>query len=158
MSRTVDHIDINDVISLAAHQRRQETMQAVEIRQRQKHLAPESFQTATGVAGAVMQDRVAHGIGDARLNLLETGILATDPLAGGKARAFTALFDSRNQRRQESRIILPVAIKRCHDRAMRYADAAAHCGRLSARSRMTYLAQIAAAFHGGGKPLGRCVR
>src|ERR1700733_2958851 len=131
MPRTVDHIDISDVVPLAAHQRREETVQAIEIRYRQAHLAPEYFQAAPGVAGTVMQDRVAHGIGDARLNLLEARILATDPLAGDETRTLAALFDGRNQGRQERRVILAVAIQRCHDGAVRNAHAAAHRGRLS---------------------------
>ena len=60
-------------------------MQPVEIGHHQKHLAAKRLQAAAGVAGAVLQDRVAHGIGDARLHFLEAGVLASDPLTGGKA-------------------------------------------------------------------------
>ena len=67
-------------------------------------------------------------------------------LAGGKADAFTALFDGRDQIRQERRIVLPVAIKRRHDGAARGANAAAHRRRLAGRSRVTDLAQIGARF------------
>ena len=130
MTGTVGHVDIGDVVTLATHQRRQEAMQPVEIRHRQKHLAPERLQAAAGIAGAVAQDGVAHAIGDARLHLLETGVLAPDPLAGGKADAFAAILDRRDQIRQERRIVLPIAVERRHDGAARGADAAAHRRRL----------------------------
>src|ERR1700722_1682848 len=100
-------------------------MQTVEIRQRQKHLAPERLQTATGIAGAIAQDGVAYSIGNARLDFLEAGVFASNPLAGGKTHAFTAIFDRRNQIRQERRIVLSVAVKRRPNGAPRGADPAA---------------------------------
>ena len=133
-------------------------MQPVEIRHHQKHLAPERLQAAAGVAGAVAQDGVAHAVGDARLDLLEAGILAPDPLAGGKADALAAIFDRRNQVRQERRIVLAVAVERRHDGAARGTHAAAHRRRLARRSRVTDLAQIAALLHLGRKPLGGRIR
>jgi hypothetical protein len=64
MARAVDHVDIGDLKTFAPHQRRQESMQAIEIRHREEYLARESLQPAAGVAGAVAQDRIAHAIGD----------------------------------------------------------------------------------------------
>ena len=77
--------------------------------------------------------RVAHAVGDARLHLLEPGVLAPDPLAGGKADAIAALLDRRDQIRQERRIVLAVAVERRHDGAARSADAAAYRRRLAGR-------------------------
>src|SRR5438477_12679575 len=80
-ARTVDHVDIADPKALARDQRRQKPMQAVEIRQRQKYLAPESLEAAAGVARAVAQHGAAYGIGNSGLKLLEAGIFASEPLA-----------------------------------------------------------------------------
>ena len=94
-------------------------------------------------------------VGDARLDLLEAGVLAPDPLAGGKADAAAAAFDRRNQIRQECRIVLPVAVERRHDGAARGANAAAHRRRLAGETGVTELAQIAALLHERRKPRGR---
>src|SRR5688572_14581496 len=115
MSGTVDDVDIDDVKTLAAHQRRQKAMQPVEIRHHQEYLAAERLQATAGIAGAVVQNGVADAIGGARLQLLETGVLASDPLAGGKTDAVAAVLDRRNQVRQERWIVLPVAVERRHD-------------------------------------------
>src|SRR5690242_15631569 len=84
-ARTIDHVDIGDLVTLAPRQRRQETVQAIEIRQLQEQIAPERLQPASGIARAVTQDRAAHAIGDARLQLLEAGCLAADALPGDEA-------------------------------------------------------------------------
>src|SRR5260370_1589605 len=115
MARPVDDVDIGDFVALTAHQRRQKTMQPVKIRHHQEHLAPERLQAAAGVARAVLQDRAAHAIGDARLDFLKPGILAPYPLAGGKACAVAAALDRHNQIRQEDWIILPVPVERRPD-------------------------------------------
>ena len=99
---------------------------AVEIRQCPKHFAPERLQAAPGIAGAIAKDGIAHAVGDSRLELLEAGVLATDPLTCGETRALAALFDGRNQSGQEGRIILSVTVERRNDRATRGAYAAAH--------------------------------
>src|SRR5215831_15465040 len=78
----VDHVDIDHVEAVAPHQRRQETMQPVEIRQREKQVAAKRLEPAAGVARAVAQDRAAHAVGDARLQLLEAARLAPGALAG----------------------------------------------------------------------------
>jgi len=67
------------------------------------------------VTGAIAQDGAAHAIGNARLDLLEAGILASDPLAGSEPHPLAALLDCRNQIRQERRIILSIAVERRHD-------------------------------------------
>src|ERR1700730_15005520 len=144
MARPIDDVDIGDLVSFAAYQRRQKAMKPVEIRHREKDLAPERFQAAAGVAGAIAKNRVAHAIGYARLDFLEAGVLASDPLPGGKTHALAAILDRRNQIRQEHWIVLSVAIERRHDRAARGADPAAHRRRLTRRCRMTDLAQISA--------------
>ena len=86
-ARPVDHVDIADRRSPRADQRRQEAMQPVEIGQRQEDVAAERLQAAAGVARAVPQHRAAHAVGDARLQLLEAGVLAPDALAGDQADA-----------------------------------------------------------------------
>src|ERR1700676_535842 len=121
MPRPVDHVDIGNLIAFAAYQRRQEAMKTVEIGHRQEHFAPERFQAAAGIAGTIAQDRLARRVGDARLELLEAGVLASDPLTGGKADALATHFDGRNQVRQERRIVLTIAIARRNDGAARRA-------------------------------------
>src|SRR3981189_703417 len=117
-------------------------MQPIEVRQRQEHLAPKRLQAAAGIAGAVAQDSVAHAIGDARLDFLETGILAPDALAGGKACAFAALLDRRNQIRQECRIVLSVAVEGRDNGAARRANPAAYRRRLARRRGMADLPEV----------------
>src|SRR5690348_16237548 len=119
MSRPVDDIDVGDLITLPAYQCRQETVQPIEIRHRQKHLAAECLQSATGIARAVIEDRIANRIGGARLQLLESGVLASDALAGDETNAIAALPDRRNQVRQERRIVLAVAVESRDDVAAR---------------------------------------
>ena len=133
-------------------------MQPVEIRHGQIDIARKRLQPAAGIAGAVAQDRVAHGVGDPRLHFLETGVLAPDPLAGGEADAAAALLDRRNQVGQERRIVLSVAVERRHDGAARGANAAAHRRRLSGRIRMPKLPEIWALRHDRSKPFGRRIR
>src|SRR5689334_6998633 len=106
-------------------------MQPVEIGHRQEHLTRECLQAAAGITGAVAPSGLAHTIGDAALQFLETGILATDALAGYEAYAPAALFDRRDQVGQEHRVVLAVAVERRHDRTARRAYAAAHGGRLT---------------------------
>src|ERR1039457_3927521 len=133
MAGPIGDVDIGDLVPFPAHQRRPKTMQPVAIRHRQKYLAPKCLQAATGVTGAIAQDGVAHAIGDARLYLLETGVLAPDPLTGSETDAIAALFDGRDQIRQERRIVLSIAVERRHDGAARGADATAHRRRLARR-------------------------
>ena len=85
-------------------------MQAVEIGQRQEQVAVERLEPAAGVAGAVAQDRAAHAVGDPRLKFLEPGRLAPDTLAGNQAHARRASFERFDQLRDESRIVLAVAV------------------------------------------------
>ena len=70
-ARPVLHVDIADLESFAPEQRREEAVQPVEIGHHQECIAQKRFQAAAGVAGAVAQDRAAHAVGDARLQLLE---------------------------------------------------------------------------------------
>ena len=69
-------------------------MQPVEIRQRQECVAPEHFQAAAAVARAVAQDRAAHAVGDARLQLLERRGAPPDPLARHQPDPLAALLES----------------------------------------------------------------
>src|SRR5262245_52948480 len=102
----IDDIDIADLVSLTADQRRQETMQCVEIRQRQPEGARKRFQAAAAIAGAVAQDRASYHVGDARLQTLETGGLAADPLPGDQADARRASDERVEELWQKCRIIL----------------------------------------------------
>src|SRR5689334_6842376 len=63
-TRTVDHLDVGDLIAVTSDERGQKAMQAVEIRQRQERVAPERLEAAAGIAGSVTQDRAAHSVGD----------------------------------------------------------------------------------------------
>src|ERR1043166_2458335 len=81
-ARTIDDFHVGDFIAVAPDERRQEAMQGIEIRQGQESVAPECLEPATGVAGSVTQDRAAHAVGDARLQPFESGVPASDPLAG----------------------------------------------------------------------------
>ena len=105
-----------------------------------------------------LQDRLAHAVGDARLQLLEAGVLAPDPLAGREADAAAALLDRRDQVRQERRIVLAVAVERRHDGAARGAHAAAHRRRLTGRNGMPELPQLRVLLHQRRQPLGGRVR
>src|SRR5258707_1114454 len=84
-ARTVDHVHIADAVAFASNERGQEPMQPVEIRQRQEQIASKRLEPAAGVAGTVAQYRAAYSVGDARLEFLEAGILAPDPLPGDEA-------------------------------------------------------------------------
>src|ERR1700726_3717000 len=88
-TRTVDHLDVSDFIAIAPDERRQKTMHAVEIGERQEGLAPERLEAAARVAGSVAQDRAAHGVGDARLQPFESRVAAADPLARHEPHAGT---------------------------------------------------------------------
>src|SRR5581483_2259843 len=90
------------------------------------------------------------------LDLLESGVLAAYPLAGGKANAPSAVLDGQDQGRQENRIVLAVAVKCCDDRAARRADAAANGGGLPQRCLVAQCAQILALLHGVTNSL-RCL-
>ncbi len=108
-------------------------MQAIEIRQAQEHIAAERLQSAAGVAGAVAQHRAAHGIGDARLQLLETAGLAPGALSRDQPHDRRARLQRAQHGRDESRIVLAVAIDRHHHRRARRRHARAHRRRLTAR-------------------------
>jgi len=100
-----------------------------------------------------MQDRVADGVGGARLKFLEPGILAPDPLAGSKAGPFAALLDRRHQIRQERRLFCPSPSSVATMAPRGGAHATAHRGRLARRGGMPELAQIRALLHDRGEPL-----
>src|SRR5581483_10603288 len=105
----------------------------VEIGHHQKYFAAERFEAAAGVAGAVLQDRLADRIGDARLEFLEAGVLASDALTRDKTDALPTARERHDQVRQEGRIVLSVAVKRRHDRTAGATHAASDRGRLTRR-------------------------
>ena len=74
-------------------------------------------------------------------NLLETGRLAADALAGDEAEPRRAGFERGNQRRNKGRIVLAVAVERHHDGRVRHRDAGAHRRRLAAGLRVPDLPQ-----------------
>src|SRR5262245_15768870 len=158
MARAIDDVDIGDVETLAAHQRRQEAMQTIEIRHREEHFARECLQAAAGVACAVAQDRTTYPVGELRLQFLEAGVLAPDPLAGRKADAPAAAFDRRDQIRQEGRIVLTIAIQRRHDDTPRGPHATAHRRRLPGGCSVLQLADLAVLFHQFSQPVGSRIR
>ena len=121
-------------------------MQAIEIRQSQEHVAAERLEPAAGVARSVAQHRAAHRVGDARLKFLEAARLALDALAGDQAdllpAAGSAGFEHAQHRRNESRIVLPVAVERDDERRARRRDARAHRRRLAAGLLVPHAAQV----------------
>ncbi len=140
-ARPVHHVDVADLVALALDQRRQEAVQPVEIRQRQKQIALKRLEAATGVARAVAQDRAAHAVGNARLEFLEAGRLAADALAGDQPDARSTGLQRLDQLGKKRRIVLAVAVERDDDGRPRRRHAAAQRGRLTARLRMPKRAQ-----------------
>jgi hypothetical protein len=130
--RAVDDIDVADFVAFTFDQRRQETMQAVEIRQRQEDVPTERFQAASRVARAVAQYRVADRIGNARLQFLEAGRFAAEALTCDQPDARLACFERADHGGQERRIVLAVPIERYDEGPACCADAGAHGRRLAA--------------------------
>ena len=56
----IDHIHVAEPVTLASHQRRKEAVQRIEIRKCQKDLTAERLEPASGIAGAVAQNRLAR--------------------------------------------------------------------------------------------------
>src|SRR5436190_4230342 len=106
MARPVDYVAVGDIETFAAHQRRQEAMQPVEIGHRKEDIARERLQPAAGVAGSVAQDRLAYAVGNPRLQFLEASILAADALARGEADATLTCLGRGTQVRQEHERVL----------------------------------------------------
>src|SRR5207237_992386 len=100
------------------------------------------LEAAAGVAGAVMQHRVADLVGEPRLQLLEAGILAADPLARDEADPPAALFQRGDQVREEGGIVLAVTVERRHHGAMRGTDSAADRSGLPRRPLVAQNAQV----------------
>src|SRR5262245_6172646 len=131
-ARTIDDINIADVVALASYQCRQKPVKSIKARQTEKDVTAERLQSATRVAGSIPQDSAAHGIGDARLKLLEPTRLATDALSGNEAGTGRAHFERADQGRDKRRIVLSVSIERHHDRRASSGNTRAHGGRLAA--------------------------
>src|SRR5204863_8444593 len=91
-TRSGDPRDIADVAAFAANERRQQTVQPVEIGQRQTEVTRKRLQAAAAIAGAVARDRAADHIGEARLEALESRGLAANTLAGNEAKPRRALL------------------------------------------------------------------
>ncbi len=100
-------------------------MKTIEIRQREEYLAPECLEATTGIAGAVAQDRIAYCVGNARLEFLESAVLASNSLTGDKTDALAAVFDRRDEARQERWVVLTITVERRHDGSPRGTDPAA---------------------------------
>src|SRR5512135_1239813 len=111
----VNDIDVADVVSFAPHQCRQEAVQPVEIGQRQEQVAAKRLEAAAGVPGAILEDRAAHRVGDARLPALEAGRLAADALAGDETDVWGALFQRSEKGRNKGRVVLAIAVERNDD-------------------------------------------
>ena len=130
--RPIDHVDIGDGVAVAAEQRRQKTMQPVEIGQRQKCVAPEHFQSAAGVARAVAQDRAAHAVRDARLELLERRGAPPDALARHKPDRSPPCSKACSSAGMNDGSFWPSPSSVAIERRARGSNAAAHRGRLAA--------------------------
>src|SRR5262249_15765821 len=126
-------------------------------RQRKEGLASKRLQPAAGVARAVTQYCAAHGVGDARLEFLEAGILAADTLSGGETDAAVGVAERIDHRRQEGRAGLKIPAQRRAERAARRPHPRAPRRRLPARGGMPELAQVAPPRHFRAQLLARRV-
>src|ERR1700730_1222599 len=125
-TRAIDHVDIADVITFTSYQGRQKSMQPVEIRQLQKDVAVKGLQPAAGVARAVLEHEAANRIGDARLQPFEARGLAAHPLAGDETDRWGAAAKRLQQRWDECRLVLAVAIDGDDDRGAGSRDPGTH--------------------------------
>src|SRR5262249_53738567 len=122
--RPVDYIDVDDLKALPSHKSGKKAMQPVKVGHHQKYLPPERLQSAARITRPIFQDRATDRVRRPRLEFLETSILSSNSLARGEADALAALFERRNQLRQEGRIVLTVAVEGSNERAARGAHAA----------------------------------
>src|SRR6476661_3932131 len=125
MPRPIDYVDVAYLIAVALHDGRKKSVQAVEVRQSEEHVAAERLQAAAGVACAVAQHGAAHRIGDARLQFLEAGRLTPDALPRDQADARLPGFERANEGGQKRRVVLAVAIERDDQRPARGGNARA---------------------------------
>src|SRR5262249_13524402 len=112
----IDDVELADLEAFAPHQRRQEAMQSVEVKQREEYRAGKRLQAGAGVGRAVAQDGGADAVGDARLNALERRVLAPDAPAGDEAGPLAAFPQQYDGRWNERGIVLAVAVERHDDR------------------------------------------
>src|SRR5579863_743228 len=143
----IDHVDVADLEALAAHQRRKEAMQTVEIWQRQEQVAAKRLEPTSGIARAILQHGRAHPVGNTRLHALEPARLAADALPGDQPEPGAAAFERIDEYREKGRVVLAIAIERRDNRPARVLYAGANGGGLSARRDMADLPQI--------RPFGR---
>jgi hypothetical protein len=108
-ARPVLDVDVIDGMALAQHQRRQKTVVVVEERQPQVDLAADRLEAARGVAGAVGEESLAQPVGEPRGALLEEPVVARGALAGDEGDPRVAA-ERGDQRRQETRVVLAVAV------------------------------------------------
>src|SRR6476620_5973959 len=132
VTRAVDHVNICNVVAFPPGQRRQKPVQAVEIGQRKKEVAAERLEAAAGIAGTVTQHGAPDAIGQPRLELLEAGGLAADPLTCDESHLRGSRSERVTQRRNEGRIVLAVTIEGDDDVRPGMPHAGAYRSRLSA--------------------------
>ena len=63
-ARTIDDINVADVVAFTSYQCRQETVKSIEAWQTEKNITAERLKPAARVTGSVAQHRAAYGIGD----------------------------------------------------------------------------------------------
>src|ERR1700758_4984869 len=141
LPRSVDDLDVGDAQTFTPNQCRQKPVQPVKIRQRQKQIAAERFQSAARIARAVLEYRAADRVGDARLQFLEWRRLAPDALAGNQSDARTASRECGNQSGDKCGVVLPVAVNGNNELCARHGDPGADGGGLSARALVPDLPQ-----------------
>ena len=95
--------DFNQPISRTFHQRRDETVHALERNQRHNASAPHCLQRATSIAHAVAREPAAHGIRDPAGDTFDHGVFALRPIS---ANQISATRNFREQARDIGGIIL----------------------------------------------------
>ena len=106
-----------DAITFAQHQRDQIAVHVIEIRQREKAVATENFQSTPRISRAIIQQALANAIREARRHALFPAVLTFAPLA--RHHRECDIVATRPQSSDEcgnvGGIILAVAIQRHHD-------------------------------------------
>ena len=99
-------------------------MHVIEARQRQKQITGEELETAAGVRSVILQERAAHGVGDARRGACDQRILAHGAVADDEQRGPGSDVAIMGEKRRDiCRIILPVAVEGRDQRRTREANA-----------------------------------
>jgi hypothetical protein len=89
----LDDIDKADIEAFTAHQSKQETVETVEIRQRQEQFASECSDGASRISGLIFEQSTAYAVGDSRLQFSKNRRFTPDALTRGEAETGRTLFE-----------------------------------------------------------------